>query len=285
MDNIINENNEVLNAHFQITTIDNELGLTLESRGGTERNNDYNVALEVVLNRLQRAAINGVTIKVVSTTLLKHYSDPFDRTIKIGNHSAIDLRDRDLHELRKQIGSAVAKLKVNPTTKGGNQTKRIQLVAKQLNEKEWKKIALGIWNEKEEKTPVDLFDHDQFNKEVDEYLKKPIKDEPEGKSKPRKKISTPQEVYERDPKVKAWVLQNSKGCCECCKNNSPFIASNGMPFLEVHHLKTLATGGSDKTSNTVALCPNCHRELHFGIDKEKLTLQMYNQIKRLKKEG
>ena len=43
-------------------------------------------------------------------------------------------------------------------------------------------------------------------------------------------------------------------------NEAPFIKENGAPFLEIHHLKRLADGGSDTISNTVAICPNCHRE-------------------------
>jgi 5-methylcytosine-specific restriction enzyme A len=39
---------------------------------------------------------------------------------------------------------------------------------------------------------------------------------------------------------------------------------DGTPFLEVHHLRTLADGGSDRVSNAVALCPNCHRQMHYG---------------------
>ena len=39
------------------------------------------------------------------------------------------------------------------------------------------------------------------------------------------------------------------------------------PFLEVHHVKRLAKGGADVPSNTVALCPNCHRAAHYGAQR------------------
>ena len=32
-----------------------------------------------------------------------------------------------------------------------------------------------------------------------------------------------------------------------------------LPFLDVHHPKHLARKGSDRVSNAVALCPNCHQ--------------------------
>lgn len=129
-----------------------------------------------------------------------------------------------------------------------------------------------------------FFDYNEFEKEVKEYLKEPIKEIPQGNSKPKKKKNSTQEIYERDSKVKAWVLQKANGKCECCENKSPFISSTGIPYLEVHHLKTLANGGSDRIENTIALCPNCHREFHCGINKEKILAKMYRQIKRLKKE-
>ncbi|WP_342542729.1 HNH endonuclease signature motif containing protein [Paenisporosarcina sp. FSL H8-0542] len=36
------------------------------------------------------------------------------------------------------------------------------------------------------------------------------------------------------------------------------------PYLEVHHIKRLADNGEDSVENAIAVCPNCHRELHFG---------------------
>lgn len=46
-----------------------------------------------------------------------------------------------------------------------------------------------------------------------------------------------------------------------------------IPFLEVHHVKWLAKGGSDTVNNVVALCPNCHRKMHLlsrPVDIKKL---------------
>jgi len=40
---------------------------------------------------------------------------------------------------------------------------------------------------------------------------------------------------------------------------------DNTPYLEVHHKIQLAEGGEDSIENAIAVCPNCHRELHFGI--------------------
>lgn len=72
-------------------------------------------------------------------------------------------------------------------------------------------------------------------------------------------------AFKRDPYVIAEVLIRAKGICERCGKEAPFKrASDGSPYLEVHHKKLLADGGEDTVDNAIAVCPNCHRELHFG---------------------
>ncbi len=72
-------------------------------------------------------------------------------------------------------------------------------------------------------------------------------------------------VFERNPDVVAEALVQAAGVCGNCQNPAPFTrASDGSPYLEVHHRKPLAAGGQDTAENAVALCPNCHREAHFG---------------------
>ena len=71
--------------------------------------------------------------------------------------------------------------------------------------------------------------------------------------------------FVRNPDVVAQKLYLAGGHCELCKKAAPFLRRNdGTPFLEVHHKITLADGGDDTVENALALCPNCHRKLHFG---------------------
>lgn len=73
-------------------------------------------------------------------------------------------------------------------------------------------------------------------------------------------------VYLRNPDVVAEVLSRAKGVCEGCTKPAPFLKkADGKPYLEVHHVQLLANGGEDTPENAIALCPNCHRERHFGI--------------------
>ena len=72
-------------------------------------------------------------------------------------------------------------------------------------------------------------------------------------------------IFSRNPYVVAETLKKADGKCEECSKNAPFIrVKDGTPYLEVHHKVRLADGGEDTLENTLALCPNCHRKLHFG---------------------
>lgn len=77
-------------------------------------------------------------------------------------------------------------------------------------------------------------------------------------------------VFERNPDVVAEVLARAKGRCERCLQPAPFVRINGEPYLEVHHKIQLAAGGPDTVDNAVAICPNCHRECHFGAGAPSL---------------
>jgi hypothetical protein len=76
-------------------------------------------------------------------------------------------------------------------------------------------------------------------------------------------------VYVRDPQVRTIVLQRAKGRCEFC-GTLGFQSRAGPPYLESHHVISLAEQGPDKVSNVIALCPNDHRRAHFGADWEAM---------------
>jgi hypothetical protein len=74
-------------------------------------------------------------------------------------------------------------------------------------------------------------------------------------------------AFHRNPDVVAEVLERASGVCENpkCRKQAPFLrASDNRPYLEVHHKIPLAQGGEDTVENAIALCPNCHREAHYG---------------------
>lgn len=89
-------------------------------------------------------------------------------------------------------------------------------------------------------------------------------------------------AFVRSVQVVAWVLQESAGICEACRSPAPFVLPSGRPYLEVHHVLGLADSGPDVVENAVALCPNCHRRLHYGEDRESYRRALITSVERLR---
>jgi 5-methylcytosine-specific restriction enzyme A len=76
-------------------------------------------------------------------------------------------------------------------------------------------------------------------------------------------------VFKRNPDVVIEVLNRVNDFCEHCNKVAPFLrAKDGSPYLEVHHTLPLSDGGKDIVENAVALCPNCHRKAHYGMNHQ-----------------
>lgn len=52
--------------------------------------------------------------------------------------------------------------------------------------------------------------------------------------------------------------------CERCSAATSWRTSQGVPYVEVHHIIALGEDGFDSLKNMVALCSDCHRYLHLG---------------------
>jgi predicted restriction endonuclease len=89
-------------------------------------------------------------------------------------------------------------------------------------------------------------------------------------------------LYCRNQKVRKAVLKRAKGKCEFCAKPG-FLGPNGKPYLETHHVIFLAKEGADRTTNVIALCPNDHREAHFGKRRVEIEKEMIQRLKALKR--
>ncbi len=123
----------------------------------------------------------------------------------------------------------------------------------------------------------------EFQSSVNALTQKKNVSPPKSNKSP-KKVKSEVTQYNRDPKVVAWVLNEARGTCECCNNIASFKKEDGTPYLEVHHLRRLADGGSDSITNAIAVCPNCHRELHYGANRKSLLQSVYLNVNRLIEE-
>lgn len=77
-------------------------------------------------------------------------------------------------------------------------------------------------------------------------------------------------IYLRSKHVRRYALMRAGGVCEACKQPAPFLRANGEPYLEVHHTQRVSDGGVDHPRNVAAICPTCHRNIHFGTDGDRV---------------
>lgn len=131
--------------------------------------------------------------------------------------------------------------------------------------------------------PVLCKSHEELERESSRLFRELPGGKPAGQANP-KKINNSTDQFVRDAAVVAYVLREADGRCECCMNPAPFTKRSGVPYLEVHHVLPLSSGGSDRISNAVAVCPNCHRELHHGIKSKDIVERLYSRIERLVRE-
>lgn len=84
--------------------------------------------------------------------------------------------------------------------------------------------------------------------------------------------------FVRDPFIVAAALARAEDKCEMpnCKSQL-FQRDDDRSYLEVHHIVPLGEGGDDTLINAAALCPSCHRELHFG----KLRIEKRAELKSI----
>lgn len=267
-----------LNAECSVVEEDGVYGLILESWGSAHRNKDYNIALDYIIERLINYGVQNVVVYLASSTARKHMPSIAERKIHPGEYFALvgntprDIR-QEMCGYQSHFSSTGRK-----EVPSGNRTKRIIICIPTVkSEKFWDHVIYG--ESLDILQPTD--DERILNTRVSRLLKKPLA-EPDGYKSPTS-IERLQKVYVRDPAVKAWILQQSKGICESCDEEAPFYLNDGSPYLEVHHVVPLSSAGADTISNCVALCPNCHRALHYSQNAKKLIEKLYFNIDRLKK--
>jgi 5-methylcytosine-specific restriction enzyme A len=90
--------------------------------------------------------------------------------------------------------------------------------------------------------------------------------------------------YERSAAVREYVLRRAGGTCEACGGTAPFRRTDGTPYLEPHHTRRLSDGGPDHPRWVGAVCPNCHREIHYGENGDEKNQSLQRQLTMLESE-
>jgi hypothetical protein len=295
-------NGHELDAVFTIELSPTGFDLLLESRGGSDRqpggsrNKDYAPALTLLLERMAGHNMLLQDAQIASTRTVGMLPD--QRRLNLSGFSYPIMLSTlgSANDLRLEMGRASAAFGRTPGKSGGNPTKRLRLSINWLNVSGMSAADLEamlalpgrgtedpqkIWLEAPTDDPVLLearvrAARSRMVGEPGGTLPPPPPGSPGGQQ-----TQGTVHRFVRDPNVIAWVLLAADGVCEACDSVAPFTRPNGDPFLEVHHVRPLAEGGPDTVDNAVAICPNCHRELHHGADREVLRKKVIAKIKRL----
>jgi hypothetical protein len=113
------------------------------------------------------------------------------------------------------------------------------------------------------------------NSAIDDIPTAPIGSQAPGR------MSTTGSRYQRDEKVRQFVIKQAKGACEYCRELG-FLLPDGSHYLEAHHIIALAKQGPDTIDNVIALCPSDHREAHYGAKSVAMESEMIEIIKNRK---
>lgn len=84
--------------------------------------------------------------------------------------------------------------------------------------------------------------------------------------------------YNRSSEIKDYAKARASGFCECCSDPAPFENTDGEPYLEIHHVDELGKGGPDSPDRVVAICPTCHRRIHYGSDGEEINSKLRDKL-------
>lgn len=88
-------------------------------------------------------------------------------------------------------------------------------------------------------------------------------------------------LYARSKTVRDYVLLRANGQCELCSSPAPFLKTDGTPYLEPHHTTRVSDGGPDHPMHVAAICPSCHREIHFGQNGELRNAEMQVRLRHI----
>ncbi|RYD86019.1 MAG: hypothetical protein EOP84_00395 [Verrucomicrobiaceae bacterium] len=260
---------EILNANFAVTGEGSRFEITFESGDGKGRNSDYTQGVELIIRRLvdRHATLLGGFVNSSAANRLKIdvgldvnlYPDDFVFPLKLA-------RELDASSIRRSLGRAGA-LVGKPPKGSGNTTKRITLgialpdgTEISADELEMELASLPAKPFQPEALPPSIQTSDPA--ELESLRLRYANASPKTKLRLSKRI----ERGAVGDRVKA---ANNHRCQICVELDQPPIAfhkTDGRPYAEAHHVILVSTlqPGALGPENVICVCPNHHRELHYG---------------------
>jgi hypothetical protein len=274
----VNAAGELLDASFCVVSEANHLSLLFASRGGTvgsgaARNTQYHLALTLVLERMKTLGAVVTELALNSRNAQLH---PVEQRqlqlpprhplpLRLSQVDDIDRLRRTISDAQKNVATAIGR---NP--KHGNRMRSLKILfdlrdgpdASTDVEDVERFLSTGNEGTLVTSDPVTLRRRAAGLAASARALERPA-----GNPHPKTVHVADTKRYLRLPCVVAYVLARACGRCELCEEGS-FTTDTGDVYLEVHHIHRLVDGGPDTPDNAAALCANCHRELHYGAQRE-----------------
>ncbi len=200
--------------------------------------------------------------RIIATAILNG-SERFKKPTKDGYEGCLNF-DKKSIKIFDPIDAAAMR-KIWPTFK---QFSQVRQKLRPTGYPEFERQLRGV---RSPKTPLSVQEVERYHAELELQVARARRD-PQARrkrlasaSKKPQSVTALTTVFDRNPDVIAEVIERAAGVCEKCGEPAPFLRrKDGSPYLEVHHKVTLANGGEDSVENAIAICPNCHRKLHYG---------------------
>lgn len=277
-----------LDASFGVEAIEGGIAVLFASRGGTKgtsaaRNIQYHIGLTVVLGRLKELGATLTDILLDSAAARKHPPEQRRLHFPVGMPLPVSLSEvTDVDAFRRVVSEAQRNVLTEPgrNAKHGNRVRSIRILCSlpaaysSLTLEQIGSLLRG--DQASLPTPA----AEELESRVVRLRARGRVSRPTGNLTPPRIEDSSAYRYVRLPSVVVYVLQRADGRCELCGSTTFFTAA-GDPYLEVHHLVQLAHGGPDTPENAAALCPNCHRELHYGAAKSQRMAMLYERVPEL----
>ncbi|MDD3138858.1 MAG: hypothetical protein PHX08_07800 [Lachnospiraceae bacterium] len=93
--------------------------------------------------------------------------------------------------------------------------------------------------------------------------------------------------------TRSAAIETANFTCEVCGAKTTFTDKNGNQYFEAHYLIPLEQReltldySTDVQADAICLCPNCHKKIHYGADKdrEEMVVDLYYKRKQLLSEA
>jgi 5-methylcytosine-specific restriction endonuclease McrA len=278
-----------IDAAFSVDQLEGgRSALHFASRGGTKgttaaRNSQYHVGLTIVLIRLKEL---GATITDVLLDSAAARTRPaFERRLNLPPEIRLPIHlpeIADVDAFRRVVQEAQRNVLAAPgrNAKHGNRVRRIQIQFSLPSEQQSllrEQIAHLLRGDQAMLPTADLV---ELKSRTARLRSRGRLSMPAGNPTPTVIEFSSAKRYLRLPSVVLYVLQRADGKCELCEKTT-FVTDVGDPYLEIHHVIQLANGGPDTPQNAVALCPDCHRELHHGVERARRVALLYQRVPEL----